>query len=564
LTYSVSRAEVWNALAFKKNGREQKNPNPPGPFDGEISDVAVDNSTSPADWAKGDVFVDDAFAPRVDIFAPQKGGGETYVTDVTGPSPAEHFDTVSRIAVSGFNGDLVADEGSRVDLFRPEAGKYVFTGAFAPPSGAFKEIEALAVDGSQEEPYKGEIYVATPTAIYEFGPEGSFRGEITGIPKEGAPNGVKGESGEVEFNENSARPVSIAVDPVSHRMLVGVYDSVEGEHRAVVDVFSPDVVIPDVETEEPVNLELRTDGGTGANSWSVLPTGTVDPDEAGEASCWFVWGTSRESLERVAPCERTVANGNSPVRVDATLSGLEPDTTYYYRLEAKNVIGTNPGEGSQDYEFTTPGPGLRGESVSDVSSSSATLNATIAPHDAPIYKPGERKQDFQAKTNSPTTYYFQYSTQDTDGCVADPSVCTSMPLSAADVGSGVAGVEVEQHVQGLTSGTTYHYRVVAANEALPESQAGVLVPFYGPDQTFTTQSPGGPLVLPDGRTWELVSPANKHGATIQPVAEGLVQAAVGGGAFTYLTASPTESEPQGYGGLVQVLSSRGAPATGLR
>ena len=67
----------------------------------------------------------------------------------------------------------------------------------------------------------------------------------------------------------------------------------------------------------------------------------------------------------------------------ASLTGLEPDTAYFYRLHAKNEHGANPGEASETYRFTTPGPGLHGESVSDVSSSSATFEATIAPHDAP-------------------------------------------------------------------------------------------------------------------------------------------------------------------------------------
>ena len=55
---------------------------------------------------------------------------------------------------------------------------------------------------------------------------------------------------------------------------------------------------------------------------------------------------------------------------------------------------------------------------------------------------------------------------------------------------------------------------MAVHEALPETKPGVLTAFYGPDQTFTTQGAGGPLVLPDGRAWELVSPADKDGAEL--------------------------------------------------
>ena len=545
-------------------------PSPPGSFE-RVTDVAVDHSTSPGDWASGDVFVDDARGAAalghnvIDIIEPQAGGQEKYITDVTGPSQTEHFGEPTSIAVSGDNGDLVVGEeaGRNVYLFSPEEegakkGKYAFVKKLTPPGGTLDEVTAVAVDDST-----GEIYVATITAVYEFGPEGAFRGEITGVPREGIPTGIRGNGEEVRFNRDTARPVSLTVDPASHRVFVGVFGSQvgpNGNNLADVDVFGEDVVVPDVVTEEPFDLELVTDGSTGAHSWSVLATGTVNPDSAGEVSCRFVYGTSKQSLDRVAPCGGTVPDGDESVPVDAGLSGLEPDTTYFYRLQATNAHGTNPGEESQDYEFTTPGPGLRSESVSGVSSSGATLAATIVPHDAP-----GGGHDKQGVTKSPTTYYFQYRRElsvgkgeSTDGCVSEPSACTSVPLSAVSIGSGMVGVEVEQHVRGLVSGGTYHYRVVAINEVVSnESQASAAdVAFYGPDRTFTTQGTGKPLVLPDRRVWELVSPADKHGAKIEPSG----QAAVGGGWFTFVTDIPTESAPASNPtNGVQVLSSRRAP-----
>jgi hypothetical protein len=166
------------------------------------------------------------------------------------------------------------------------------------------------------------------------------------------------------------------------------------------------------------------------------------------------------------------------------------------------------------------------------------------------------EHDLQQQAKSPTSYYFQYSTQITAGCVSEPSACASIPSSPVSVGSGTADVGVSQHVQGLTVGTTYHYRLVAVNEALPESAPGVLSTFYGRDRTFTTQGPGGPVALPDGRAWELISPADKHGAKIEP----LGQAAVGGDKVTFVTDVPTESAPAGNPtNEVQVLSSRVAP-----
>jgi hypothetical protein len=196
---------------------------------------------------------------------------------------------------------------------------------------------------------------------------------------------------------------------------------------------------------------------------------------------------------------------------------------------------------------------LRSESASNVSASSATLEATIAPHEAPT-----EANDLQAATGTPTSYFFQY-TSDTRGtgvCATEPKSCSSAPLSPASLGSGLAEAEVSQHLVGLEPNTTYHYRLVAQNEALPATEPGVLIPFYAPDHTFTTQGPGGPVVLLDNRAEELVSPADKRGAVVEP--SGL--ASVDGARFTFRTSQPTEPEPAGNGVHgIQVLSSRVAP-----
>lgn len=72
-------------------------------------------------------------------------------------------------------------------------------------------------------------------------------------------------------------------------------------------------------------------------------------------------------------------------------------------------------------------------------------------------------------------------------------------------------------------------------------------------------------MLPDGRGWELVSPANKHGASIVPlgqgiggVAGGIAESSEDGNSFTYAANAPIEGEPEANRALegVQVLSKR--------
>jgi hypothetical protein len=65
--------------------------------------------------------------------------------------------------------------------------------------------------------------------------------------------------------------------------------------------------------------------------------------------------------------------------------------------------------------------------------------------------------------------------------------------------------------------------------------------------------------LPDGRQWEMVSPLQKNGASIEPIEEGVVQSALDGASVSYLAArEPVGEDPQGNTQRAQVLSSRGA------
>jgi hypothetical protein len=521
--------------------------NVPGGSFTNVRDIAVDDSTSPEDWAQGDVFVVDDSEQNhsyvVDVLRPEAGGKEPpgLETQLTGISPSSHFGFLEHVAVSGFNGDVVIqDDAGIVDVFKPvkpqkagEKGTYSFVDELVPPSGSFfndEGQEAVAVDNGD-----GEIYVATGSAVYEFSSEGVYLGKFTGEETREHTNGPV-------WSYKILRPVSVAVDPTSHRVFVGVYEK-DGA-VASINVFGPDVVIPDVVTGSTSNVDVET----GVHAWSVGLTGDVNPDSTGAASCWFAWGTSK-ALGNIAPCQQSKLEGGSLVPVSAELKGLAPGTTYYYRLQASNENGTNTGEEetqapcegtiSRDGCFTTPGPSLSGESVSAISSSSSKLEGMIDPR------------------GSLTSYHFEYDT--TAYTQGEASHGTSVPSANVGLGSGMQGIEVSQPVQGLQPNTEYHYRVVAKSEVEITPGEVAAEEFDGPDQTFVTQRAGGPLVLSDGRKWELVSPADKHGGVIPPIgSESVEQASVEGDAFTYQETASIEPEPQGNTELSQVFTSRDA------
>lgn len=480
---------------------------------GGYGDVAVDNSTSLADPAAGDVYVQSPEQRVIDVFKPSIGGGETYVTQLTGSEPGVTFGTLNGIAVDQSNGDVLVADGEGVDVFEPTVlNEYTLVRRIATtPGGALENVRGVSVDGGT-----GDIYVLADEQgvgpageevelglVDEYSSAGVYLGHLTQTPG-GALEGV----------------TALAVDPGTHRL----YIAARARQQGVVDIFGPDVVIPDV-TSEPVS---------SLKAQSATLNGTVNPDNAGAATCQFDYGTST-SLGEVAPCPAPLANGTSPVGVQVSLSGLQPDTTYHYRLQASNASGTNPGEAFQDQEFTTPGPGVHEQGASGVTATSATLNAKIDPH------------------GTLTSYYFQYGADTSYGSVV-PS------LSGVALGAGEGDLSASVHLQGLTAATTYHYRVVLIAEANGEA-----ITVYGPDETFATQTPGAEVTQPDGRAWEMVSPPDKQGAAINAIGveQGSdVQASAAGDGITYTATSSFVANPAGNRSIeaIQVISNREAPA----
>ncbi len=478
-----------------------------------VSDLAVDNNpASLSDWAAGDVYVSDKNNHVVDVLHREPNGEEHYVTQLpeSEPEPGVHvpFKEPREVAVDESNGDVFVTDSvgatEVVDEFEPTLlDQYAFVRQLrGTPAGSFGNIYGVAVDSVY-----GDIYVALGQegVVDEFGSAGVYLGHLTGTP-----------SGPFRA------PEAVAVDPENHDVYVG--DELSG-----VDVFGPNVITPDV----------TTSAVSSSRSRSAMLNGTVNPleSETGEpAECWFEWGTS-EALGHKAECEPPQVKGTGEMPVHAELTGLQPDTTYYYRLEASNKKnGTNPGEASQDQHFTTAGPGIREPSAASVTSTSATLDAGIDPN------------------NASTSYYFEYGTSASYG-----SSVPAPPGVSAGSGEGAVGVSVD--LQGLSPGTVYHYRVVAVSEP-----GGEPVTVESLDLTLTTQAAGTVVTQPDGREWELVTPPNKQGAALYGVGteQGAdIQAAADGGAITYTATAPIVPNPAGSRSIEmeQVFSRRNAPGS---
>jgi DNA-binding beta-propeller fold protein YncE len=236
----------------------------------------------------------------------------------------------------------------------------------------------------------------------------------------------------------------------------------------------------------------------------------------------------------------------SPHEVCQSVSSLQPATAYWFRIVATNSNAPAGIAGETASFETLPPAAIDSTSVTEVASTSATLQAEINP------------------LGDATSYRFEYLTeaefQANGESFSGADQAAPVPVPDASLGAGSTDVSVSQHLQGLIPDTVYRFRALISN-AVSASHGG---PFAGPARAFTTQV-GGPtsqFALPDHRAYELVSPPDKPATLIQgPGGGSIQQAAAQGAAIDYGATAPTEAEVPGFSAPLDVLSVRGAGGT---
>jgi hypothetical protein len=184
---------------------------------------------------------------------------------------------------------------------------------------------------------------------------------------------------------------------------------------------------------------------------TVAPTtatvsGSVNPN--GVATTWYVeYGTSTSYGTKTSSA--SAGSGTSSTAVSAPLASLKAGTTYHYRFVATSSAGT--GHGADGILTTSSAPAAVTSAASGVTATSATLNGTVDP------------------SGRPTTWYFEYGT----------STGYGKKTTVKDAGSGTGASAVNAPVTGLTTGRTYHFRIVATNDA------GTA---HGGDQSFVSSA----------------------------------------------------------------------------
>jgi uncharacterized protein (TIGR02145 family) len=164
---------------------------------------------------------------------------------------------------------------------------------------------------------------------------------------------------------------------------------------------------------------------------SATINGSVNPNYL-SSTVEFEWGTTTSYGNTITPTQSPVT-GSATVNVSADLSGLTPGTTYHFRINATNELGTT---NSDDLSFTTLAkPIVATVSVSEITTTSALVGGNII-------------SDF----GSPITERGICWSINTNPAISDNKTISETADTAFSV-----------NITGLTPNITYYLRAYAIN-----------------------------------------------------------------------------------------------------
>jgi hypothetical protein len=405
-----------------------------------------------------------------------EGGGPLVKYDATESSPKQVFigGETTGLAIDPTNEDLYSVEGGKVvrrneqDQVLESFGSMSTTttpasgvGVYPPEGKVFASDTAnnridIFISRYVANPVTGEATAVTQTSAALHGEvDLAGNGEVTGCHFDYGTDTSYGHTAPcapgAPYSSNQA--VSAALSGLSaqttyHYRLVAT--NAEGTNVGLDKTFTTDDAVVGVTTTAATNVTRQT----------ATLNGSLDPNGE-DTHYYFEWGTDT-SYGQQSPAPPGTDQGSTPgaIGVGTGIEGLNLETTYHYRLVAKNLLGTTVGE---DQSFTTP-PAVAGVSTDEASSIGIAF--------------GTINGSFQANGED-THYYFEWG--------PDTSYGNTTASPPGDEGGAQSGTtHVSTALTGLHYYTRYHYRLVASNAK------GVTI---GPDRDFVTLPPLLPLIL---------------------------------------------------------------------
>jgi DNA-binding beta-propeller fold protein YncE len=460
--------------------------------------------------------------------AVSRASGEVYVID-SANNRVERFSATGKY-ISQFDGK--GEAPVRLRFFKAEEGPNV------ADSG-------IAIDNSSggADPSRGDVYVADTghNVIDKFTAAGAYVGRITKTPSGPLAGlfGVAVDSSGVLWDYQESGQIDSFGDAVGNPFLSSRTAHAVQRHPGFA-----------VDAEGSLYANINGNGEEGPISGLTI---LAKLNAGGEAL--------NEAVDREASIAPAVDLASNELYLDnaSTVGAFSPDGAMLERFGLGHLSGgaaAHPVEASEIYGGIAVNPESGNVYVADSGTDRIDIFAPEAPSAPTVHELLSKEvtagsAELAASIDphgAPTSYYFQYGPS---SCTASPSPCSDVPAApGAPVGADFEAHNVAAHLEGLAAGT-YYYRVLAVNEHGPTE---------GAQRTFTV--PPGEPALPDGRSWELVSPPSKNGAVVAlgvGYREGeALQASADGTAMTYGATAAIGAEPQGNRSLEwsQIFSAR--------
>jgi len=203
-----------------------------------------------------------------------------------------------------------------------------------------------------------------------------------------------------------------------------------------------------ITVNEMPGATVITTTATGVEQTQANLNGTVNPNGSA-TNAWFEWGTTTSYGNATMP--QPLGNGNIEANIASVIVGLSKNTTYHFRMVGESAAGIELGI---DQSFTTlPDlPVVVTGAATGIRKGEATLHGTITPNGAS------------------GSVWFEYGIDTSYGS-----------LTSVQSASGYQEVAINNVISGLTSKTTYHFRIAGQN-----GDGGSVT--YGADSTFYVKS----------------------------------------------------------------------------
>jgi len=270
------------------------------------------------------------------LYAIQDGGLKVSAYSTDGTPLYEFASSIPKESLRGIAVDQGADEiyvsdsgGRQVYVFGP-AQNFANASATLVPAknvtGDAAEIGATVTDNNIL-PTNWRLELSSDGgASWSTVSSGQTAGGQTGVAVSGTATGLTPNTADYRFRVVTNKGTDAATEAVSSSLSF--------------KTIAPPPVVTDV-------------GAVDITDASVRLAGTIDPRNT-DAGYVFEYGTTPALGSSTAPVG--IGGGTTPVTVSQVITGLTPDTTYYFKLVATNLSGSTSSSGQAVHTRATPLP----------------------------------------------------------------------------------------------------------------------------------------------------------------------------------------------------------------